>query len=122
MIGLRAFPHALASVPAARLFVAAQLDEVDPDLVQDVLLMVSELASNSVRHAGTPFTVGIETDDDCIRVEVTDEGGGDAALRSPNALEPSGRGLLIVDKLSDEWGVNPARPGKVVWFVVRDRG
>ncbi|MCU1455486.1 MAG: Response regulator receiver [Acidimicrobiales bacterium] len=121
MIDERTFPNEMTSVPAARLFVAAQLDHVDPDVVQDVLLMVSELASNSVRHAGTRFTVAVETGTRGIRVEVADEGAGVAALRTPGLLEPSGRGLLIVDKLSDDWGVQPMKPGKRVWFTVADR-
>ncbi|MCU1354260.1 MAG: hypothetical protein JWM05_3469 [Acidimicrobiales bacterium] len=117
MIDQRTFPHELSSVPGARLFVAAQLDETDPDVVQDVLLMVSELASNSIRHAGTPFTVSIEQAGGSIRVEVTDHGAGGATMRHPDLMEPSGRGLLIVDKLSDEWGVTTADGMNVVWFV-----
>jgi serine/threonine-protein kinase RsbW len=40
-----------------------------------------------------------------VRVDVADEGGGAVVFRDPIPTEPTGRGLRIVEQLSDEWGV-----------------
>jgi hypothetical protein len=93
---------------------------VAADLADAVAIMVSELATNSVRHAATDFTVSIDRDPREIRVAVTDAGHRQPALRSPGPTEHSGRGLQIVSALADDWGVTEMvdRPGKTVWFVV----
>ena len=76
--------------------------------------MVSELATNGIRHGQTSFDLVIELTADEIRVEVTDHGGGTPTMRFPGPDEPTGRGLQIVDMLSERWGVEsrgrPARP------------
>lgn len=70
---------------------------------EDVLLLVSELVSNSVRHANTDgIDVRVETADGRIRIEVSDDGPG-FSDRTPRG---DGLGLTIVDKLSDEWGLD----------------
>ena len=85
-----------------------------------VALLVSELATNSVRHAAAGFTLDIERGPERIRVAVSDTGPGDPEVRSPAPAEPSGRGLLIVEALSDAWGCSPAPGGigKTVWFEI----
>jgi anti-sigma regulatory factor (Ser/Thr protein kinase) len=82
--------------------------------------MVSELATNSLRHAGSDFRVHVERDDGQVRVAVSDSGPGQPFLRSPHPREPTGRGLRIVQALADDWGVAPLHDGrgKVVWFAV----
>jgi anti-sigma regulatory factor (Ser/Thr protein kinase) len=82
--------------------------------------MVSELATNCVRHTDTEFRVRVEHDSRCVRVEVTDRGHGMPTVRVPPSNEPTGRGLRIVRELSDSFGVEPLvePPGKTVWFVV----
>ena len=67
--------------------------------------MVSELATNCVRHTVTDFTVRVERTPDEVRVDVTDTGGGTPEVRSPEPSEPSGRGLRIVRELSDSFGI-----------------
>jgi anti-sigma regulatory factor (Ser/Thr protein kinase) len=119
----RTFPNAPASVSAARRYVLDAIG-VQPDLVSEATaIVVSELATNCVRHAGTAFTVGVETTPSRLRVEVTDTGGGVPTVRSPDASELSGRGLRLVRELSDEWGVTAADAdggkGKSVWFTLR---
>ena len=86
-----------------------------------VSLMVSELATNCVLHANADFTLTIERTIRHVRVDVADGGSGRVATRRPEPTEVSGRGLSIVDRLSDTWGVTEYldREGKSVWFMVR---
>lgn len=116
----RRFPNTPASVGAARRFTAEVLDGVDAAVTEVVVLMVSELATNSVRHAASEFTVSIDRRSDEIKINVTDQGTGRPSLRAPASTEPSGRGLRIVRAFADSWGITEASddPGKTVWFTV----
>jgi anti-sigma regulatory factor (Ser/Thr protein kinase) len=117
----RRFPPETASVRDVRRFVAGHLDGVPEEQVEVVLLATSELAANSVRHAGTAYTVQVDRTADEVRVTVDDDGEGDPEVQDPGPFTPSGRGLLIVDQLSDDWG-SSSRPGhNRVWFAVRLR-
>jgi anti-anti-sigma factor len=115
----RRFPQDPRSVTEARQMATSLLAGLPADVVERATLMVSELASNAVRHANTGFVLRIRATPEDARVEVTDNGPGTPARRSPELLDPSGRGLLIVDSLADEWGVDGSTPtGKTVWFTV----
>ena len=116
----RTFANSPSAVAGARRFAARQLADVPRDVIDEVAIMVSELATNCVRHTVTDFTVSIEEIGSTILVEVTDQGGGMPVVRRPESSEPSGRGLRIVQELSDAFGVREisGRPGKTVWFVV----
>ena len=106
-------------MPAARRFALEALDDAPSEVRQSVELMVSELATNGVRHAQTSFDVVIDRNGDAVRVEVTDHGGGSPAMRFPGPDEPTGRGLQIVDMLAERWGVDQVEaPGKTVWFML----
>lgn len=109
-----------ASVPAARHYVAARLDAARflGDL-DTVLLLTSELASNAVRHAATPFWVDVAVDGPEATVSVVDDDGAHLPVASPATPESTDhRGLLIVDQLAARWGHHPARDhGKAVWFT-----
>jgi anti-sigma regulatory factor (Ser/Thr protein kinase) len=108
-----------ASVTSARRFVVDCLRGYPQELTDRAELLVSELATNALRHTGTEFTVTITSSEELIRVEVTDPAAGKPHRRHPARLEPNGRGLHIVDALSDSWEVVPARPqGKTVSFVL----
>jgi hypothetical protein len=75
-----------------------------------------ELATNAMVHAGTSFTVVLGASEDAVWLEVFDGSGVDPALVVPRALETSGRGLVIVQALSRDWGVTVnASGGKSVW-------
>jgi len=117
----RVFRNAPEAVSAARHYVVAQLAGVPRTIVDEVAVMVSELATNCVRHTDTEFRVNVEHDENRIRVEVTDRGPGAPTPRVPDASEPTGRGLRIVRELADSFGVDPTTgtPGKTVWFVVQ---
>lgn len=112
------FPHTTESVTAARHLVHDLLAGSPSQMVDAVEMMVSELATNCIRHTRSAFTLSFDLTDQRVRIDVTDRGRGDVLLRSPAPTEPSGRGLRIVDLLSDEWGVDPTPHGKSVWFTV----
>jgi len=121
MMTRKTFPGTPAAVTASRRFAIETIGNLPRNIVDSVALAVSELATNCVRYARTDFTIEIEQTADQLRVEVTDLGGGTPTLRSPDPSEPSGRGLLLVRELTDEWGVDTIvdRPGKTVWFTVQ---
>jgi anti-sigma regulatory factor (Ser/Thr protein kinase) len=116
----RTFPSTAQSVVRARRFAVESLTGLDPELTDALAVMVSELVTNSVRHAASEFTVAIDRDADRIRVAVSDLGEQRPSLRNPDPTEQSGRGLQIVNALSDDWGIAEAagRTGKTVWFVL----
>ena len=114
---MRTFPAIPQSVHAARRFAIDALAGVHAEALESAELMVSELATNCIRHERMSFYVTISRLPSEIRVEVTDSGSGVPTMRSPGPNDPSGRGLQIVDMLSTEWGIEPEVPaGKTVWF------
>jgi anti-sigma regulatory factor (Ser/Thr protein kinase) len=80
-------------------------------------LVVSELFTNAVRHGGGDVEVGIALDDDVVRVEVRDGGGGRPVLRQPDPTgsDPGGWGLHVVDQLADSWGSEVTGGVTLVW-------
>ena len=112
-------PHTAQSVRRARRTIAAFLDptEVPGAVLDDVLLLVSELVTNAVVHAGSPAVVRLDADPDRIKVAVADsEPQKVLSVTDPGPSSSSGRGVLLVDRLAARWGVEPQRTGKVVWF------
>jgi anti-sigma regulatory factor (Ser/Thr protein kinase) len=78
----------------------------------DIVLAVSELASNVIRHAQTAFTVHVAENDDTIRLEVSD---GSSILPAVEQLNDSKRGLRLIEAVSEQWGVELTETGKTVW-------
>ena len=109
------------SVAGARHFVRDLLCEEPREILEAAELMTSELATNSVRHARSDFELAIHLSRDEIRVEVSDHGEGQPIMRSPTPREQSGRGLRIVQELSEDWGITPSSNGKLVWFSLSSR-
>ncbi|MBV8220426.1 MAG: ATP-binding protein [Solirubrobacterales bacterium] len=108
-------------MPAARRFATSVLRGVSAETLEAVELMVSELATNCIRHTDSGFELSITRTGGDIRVEATDGAGGRPEMRSPKPTDPSGRGLKIIDMLSSDWGVDQRRAtGKTVWFRVAD--
>jgi two-component sensor histidine kinase len=116
------FAPADRSVAAARRFVEGELTGVPTDVQDAVLLMVSELATNALVHAESGFDVTVDRSDRSVLVSVSDDGVGTPTVQSPGASEPHGRGIRIVNRLSDEWGIAPGTGSadhlKTVWFRV----
>jgi len=115
----RSFPAEASSVPAARRFAAGMLSGAPSELLEAVELMVSELATNCIRHVNASFELTIERHGDKVHVEVRDRAEGRPAMRSPAPVDTQGRGLRIVDLLAARWGVRyDADAGKTVWFTL----
>jgi anti-sigma regulatory factor (Ser/Thr protein kinase) len=114
----RAFTAEARSIGAARRYVRDALRHHPRAHVDAIELMLSELATNAVKHAHSDFKVSIDDSGGEIRVEVRDTGRGQPVLRSPTPIEPSGRGLRIVEALSRAWGTVDSPHGKTVWFTL----
>ncbi len=114
----RHFPCRPESVAGARRFVRDLLSGEPREIAEAAELMTSELATNSVRHARSDFELAILRSRKEIRVEVSDHGQGRPIPRSPTPREQSGRGLQIVQALSENWGTIPSPGGKLVWFTL----
>ncbi|WP_420711625.1 ATP-binding protein [Streptomyces sp. NRRL F-4489] len=93
---------------------------LSPQLAEHSVLLVSELVGNAVRHTGArAFGLRILRRRGWIRVEVRDPSRGLPCLMPVQPMDVSGRGLYLVDKLSDRWGVDLLPRGKTTWFEVR---
>jgi DNA-binding NarL/FixJ family response regulator len=109
-----------ASAGQARRFVDQVLSRWRCDAVlDDVKLLVSELVTNAVVHAGSEVEVAVRLLPDAVRIEVIDRAPA-ATLRpsTPKAEDESGRGLLLVETMASAWGVDAIDRGKAVWFEV----
>ena len=109
-------PPEPGSVPIIRQFVRDLEWSKDEDSDMRLSLLVSELVTNAVLHARTTFAVQVTMKATAIRVSVTDGSPLLPERRNYNFLHPTGRGLHLVDSLSDRWGVDLEPPGKTVWF------
>lgn len=112
-----AWPADARHIADVRTFVEDHLQEHDlADAAAVLRLVVSELATNAVLHAATPFEVTLSCDDGALRLVVSD--GLRVTVPEPVARPPSqpnGRGLGIVERLSSHWGVYVDADGKSVW-------
>ncbi|GGU10249.1 ATP-binding protein [Streptomyces coeruleorubidus] len=91
-----------------------------PKTTEDAVLLVSELVGNAVRHTGARvFGLRLHRRRGWIRVEVRDPSRGLPCLMPVQELDISGRGLFLVDKLADRWGVDLLPRGKTTWFEMR---
>ncbi|MEO8690808.1 MAG: ATP-binding protein [Solirubrobacteraceae bacterium] len=119
---LPAEPH---SAKVARDAVAG-LDGHLGEVFGDVVLVISELVTNSVRHAGLDagdlVQLSVNVDGDTIRIAVRDGGSGfdpPAAPSDPACV--GGWGLVLVEHLSDRWGVEHDGEANVVWCELKRR-
>jgi anti-sigma regulatory factor (Ser/Thr protein kinase) len=104
-------------VAAARTFVTGHL--IQNGLlseVETVGLVISELATNAVIHAGTPFTVTLGRSNGTLSVAVRDLSfGRPQSLPPGRGLDEGGRGLAVIAALSSTWGITALSDGKLVW-------
>ncbi len=109
-----------ASVRRARQFIAAQLDDLAAaDLVDTIILSVSELVTNAILHARGDIVLAVDLEPGKVRIEVTDESSQLPVQRGGVEEATSGRGLELVDALASSWGVEPMEgDGKQVWCEV----
>jgi anti-sigma regulatory factor (Ser/Thr protein kinase) len=100
----------------ARSLVAETLQAWDrADLIDDAVLVVSELTTNAVMHADSDVTVGLSRHADVVRLEVGDASAAVPEPRGPDSTALGGRGLVLVDRVAGEWGHRLVVGGKLVW-------
>jgi anti-sigma regulatory factor (Ser/Thr protein kinase) len=102
---------------------AAELWSLDRELTDTALLLVSELATNAIRHGAPPVRLTLRLTGGRLRVEVTDSSPVLPALGRPGPDQIGGRGLQIVQQLAAGWGAQVSRTtlGKTVWFEMLSR-
>ena len=115
------FPASDAAPALARSAATSLRDRVPADRLADILLLVSELVTNSVRHAGLAGTdlieLHVDVDSGSVRIEVIDPGPGFTAdPADPNPNRGSGWGLHLVGLLAQRWGVDTRGSRTVTWF------
>jgi len=113
------FEDELTEIGSARRF-AESVIGTHHTRIADVLVVVSELASNAIRHARTGFSVRVCDLPDHVRIEVADHGTGWPVPRREEAASGGGMGLSLVEALSDRWGATARPTGKVVWAELDD--
>ena len=90
-------------------------EELGGDRIAELLLVVSELVTNAVRHGRGAITLKVRVDRGEVYGEVVDQGGGfEREVRERGPDEFDGRGLMIVDALSRRWGIHEGTTH--VWF------
>lgn len=104
------------SVAFARKFVLDLGLAYDEETRERLAVLTSELVTNAILHARTPFVVKVSVHDDRIRVAVTDGNETLPIDKRWGPTSPTGRGLRIVEEISDRWGYEPITSGKTVWF------
>jgi anti-sigma regulatory factor (Ser/Thr protein kinase) len=127
-MAIRRFSGGVTAARCARRAVREELSDALPQpMLADVELIVSELATNSVRHAGCDdadeLAMEAEVQPDRVRVRLFDTGKGfePQTPEPPSSGTAGGYGLVLLDRLSDRWGVQREN-GFAVWFEVqRDR-
>ena len=116
-------PGTLDAGSAARRALVAQ-DGALPGPVRDnVLLLLTELVTNAVRHAdaGPDRKLRVEIGQWCgtVKVAVCDQGRGFTEPTTFTPDETGGWGLLLVDRIADRWAVAATPTGTRVWFEIR---
>ena len=87
-------------------------------LEETAVLLVSELVTNAVRHArtgGSMLVLRLESAGSWLRIEVHDADPRVPEPRTPDKLDGSGFGFVLIEALADKWGVRKATIGKAVW-------
>jgi len=104
-------------IASARRFVELHCDTWGYDGVLDeALLVVSELVTNAMTHARSGCELRVRDTGEVFRIEVQDAGGGSPELQRPTRESEHGRGLLLVSAMCKAWGVDTIdERHKVVW-------
>lgn len=117
-------PLSTASPAAAREF--ARLSGCpahDLQVLDEAMLLITELVTNSIKHGGPPILLAVECDEHSLTVRVRDGSTDLPRPRVASADDEDSRGLTLVELLSDAWGVEPVEDdygvGKAVWFQLR---
>jgi DNA-binding NarL/FixJ family response regulator len=110
-------PQDLGSVRSARRFVKDILTQWDLlPLLDDALIVVSELAANAITHAESDYRVRLSSTQRSVRIEVRDGGEGTPEPQPKSLTSEHGRGLLMVAAIAASWGIERSEGRrKLVW-------
>ncbi|WP_436527695.1 SpoIIE family protein phosphatase [Actinoplanes sp. HUAS TT8] len=132
-VAVLAVEHAVAMSRSATMHVAAEPTgpsrvrqwmstrlrewQVPEPVIGAAILCTSELTTNALLHAGTPAQVHIDLNAERLLVSVADTGTRGSVIRArADAMASRGRGLGLIEELSDSWGTDPTVRGSTVWF------
>ncbi len=118
LVGERRFRADRGEVARAREFVRGIVPP-DEQVVDDLVLVTSELATNAVLHARSTFVVRVFQARRSVQVWVHDSEPVPPIRRRGPHRDPSGRGMEIVASIARRWGVVPDDDGKWVWAELR---
>lgn len=108
-------PH---SGPTARLVLTRELRQWNLDhLIDNATLVAGELVANAIR-LGDIFTVAFHLTSHSVKIEVTDTSPAEPTIKNPTPDAENGRGMLLIEALSTDWGVRHHPRGKTVWALV----
>jgi PAS domain S-box-containing protein len=109
-----------SSATRARRFIrqVATTHALESEVVDQLVLVGTELVTNAVLHARTALALTLELYPDQVRISVTDRSSAPATLRRYHPEALTGRGLALVGAVSQRWGVDPAGVGKRVWAEI----
>ena len=110
--------HGRSASAARRIVERALADGPLSDVLDEALLLVTELVTNAVVHAGTELELQVAVGTGSLRVEVTDRSPGalPSAGDAPSETREGGRGIFLLDALATEWGTRHFKNGKSIWF------
>ena len=118
-------PRVASAGYIARSAIRAQFgDQLPDDRLRDLDLLVTELVTNAVLHGEGGIRLNLQLDGSVIRGEVIDDGHGfERQIRQKGIDEADGRGLVLVDNLTTDWGIHEGTthvwfemPSTHVWF------
>lgn len=119
LLGVIDFPGITASVPDARRRFQQLIGDTHPAL-DDAVLLVSELVTNAILHAASAIvTLAVADTGDRLHVDVIDQGSDNEPHICSDLYGVNGRGLFLVDTLSQGWGVHTNSAGRTVWFELK---
>jgi PAS domain S-box-containing protein len=115
-------PAEPGAVGGGRRFVVATLDAWGCSaLAETARLLTSEVLTNAIRHGIGPIALSLRRSAEDLTIEVTDRATVVPHPRQAEEDDESGRGLLLVEALTDHWGTRPTDDGKSVWFTLAIR-
>jgi anti-sigma regulatory factor (Ser/Thr protein kinase) len=122
VFGFNLHPGPLAATEARHALMAAE-NSLGPEEEQPMLLLLTELVTNAIRHGGSDerpngLAVKVVECEYGVGAAVTNPGEGFAwtGRESDDPLEPGGYGLVLVDTMSSRWGIQRAAGNTTVWF------
>lgn len=117
-------PPRPASAAEARRFIGRAVQPVtSPEQREIAVLLASELVTNALLYAEGRIRIGVECDDERVRISVRDRSAAPARPKQVGVEATSGRGLALVERLASAWGVEQVPDdGKEVWFELPTAG